>query len=153
MALAVAAGDGPEDVSALARQMFRAEPLGGALAASLLTRCISAVNVYLASCLPLGWELVGVEEPLAHCRLDLLWHDPVTGVLVVDELKTSRTDLTNPHTATQVRALCVGGAERWGNRFGGVRVVTLAAPRRTFMVAPAGAGMRRLAPPPALAPR
>jgi hypothetical protein len=155
VALALVGGWGQTDVVAAVRELFRADPLGGHVAGSLRTRCASLANVYVGRCVPEdGWVLVGVEERFPGTRADLVWLHVATGMVVIDELKCGRTDLTNARTARQARALVTAGHQLWAGRFGGVRVVTLGLPERSWMVAADHNGqMRRVSFPPGLAVR
>lgn len=81
---------------------------------------------------------VAFEQRLADVRLDIVWAQPA-GV-VVDELKSRLPDLlvaADPLTrqlAAQLRAC----REAFGDRFAGIRLLALATPRSSLLVAPDG---------------
>ena len=99
----------------------------------------SALAVYFRYFAPAErWRLLGSEVAVGSCRFDLLFD--VGGVIVADELKSGRLDGADAWQALErqlERELC-GGRERWGDAFGGVRVLVLGAPRRSFLAAPEG---------------
>ena len=82
---------------------------------------------------------VAFEQRLANVRLDIAWAQPA-GVVVVDELKSRLPDLlvaVDPLTrqlAAQLRAC----REAFGDRFAGIRLLALATPRSSLLVAPDG---------------
>ncbi len=82
---------------------------------------------------PTSWRLVGCELPAGRCRFDLVFERP-DGKLVADELKTGRVEHAAARDAleAQLRRELTGGQQRWGDRFAGVRVILLGAPRRSF---------------------
>lgn len=134
--LAIGRGLGPRDLPALAAEVFATWPTTKALAPSARLRCVTAAATYLARCMPLGFELVGVEEPLGQGVADLIWCKGYR--IVVDEMKTGKAAPHDPSVSAQVLRLIEGGAARWGTRFVGVRVLPLAGVRNTWLQAADG---------------
>lgn len=88
-----------------------------------------AAVYYRAFLPPADWTFLGAELPLGAGRVDLAWELPDARV-VVDELKAiGYSDrLLAPETRAQVERYLDAGAERWGDRFAGVRLIALGAP-------------------------
>lgn len=128
------AGDAatPDEILDVVREMWRRDPVGGSVASSARLRCSTAASVYLHRFMPQGWELVGHEVALDGAVADLVWRS--AGAVLVDEVKTGEANLDQPKVADQVRRLAGGGAAMWGERFVGVRLVPLGAPRRSTVV-------------------
>lgn len=87
--------------------------------------------------LPAGWDLAGVEVRAPHCRFDLLWRNRFGGDVLADELKTGKAgDLVGgaalEHQLERERR---DGVELYGERFLGVRLLVLGAPRRSLFLA------------------
>ena len=95
---------------------------------------------------PADWTLIGVEVAIDGGRLDLAWELPGSTV-VFDEVKLafgrSRAGGNGP-TDRQVRRYLAHGDATFGERFGGVRLLRLGAPRTSMLVGP-GSRLRRLA--------
>lgn len=87
---------------------------------------------------PEGWDLVGAEVAGAGCRFDLVWRNRFDASVVADELKTGKNpDFIDGESLTdQVRRELAGGRGLWNKDFCAVRVLVLAAPRRSFIVGP-----------------
>lgn len=139
----LATGGNLSDLAREARELFAAEPLGGSVATSVRNRCVSLVRTYLTRCAPIGWSLVGVEEQLPHSRIDLLLASETTGLFVGEELKKGRPTMMSPDLADQLRREFTDLHRLIGDRFGGLRVVTLGATDRCWMLVPHGSGWRR----------
>ncbi len=85
--------------------------------------------------LPSPWRLVGAEVRLGRARFDLMWRSDHSGCVCVDELK-SRTDPTclAPRTRAQCLMYLVEGRAAFGDRFVGVRLISLADHRDAKLV-------------------
>lgn len=129
-----AAGDAatPDEILDVVREMWRRDPVGGSVASSARLRCSTAASVYLHRFMPRGWELLGHEVVLEEAVADLVWCTP--DAVVIDEVKTGEANLDQPKVADQARRLAAGGRARWGDRFVGVRLLPLGAPRRASVV-------------------
>jgi len=104
-----------------------------------------AAGVYVRYFLPpVSWTLVGSEVEIDDGRLDLVW--ATEGAVLYDELK-----LTAGHglptgegpTRRQAARYSVHGSATYGERFAGVRLVLLGAPRHSQLIGP-GAALQRL---------
>ena len=88
---------------------------------------------------PFGWSLLGSEIDLGSAgRADLGWISPDDRILL-DELKFAggiHVPVGDGPTRQQARRYAVAAVGRWGERFIGVRVVLLGAPRRSFFIRP-----------------
>lgn len=84
---------------------------------------------------PADWVFLGAELPLRGGRVDLAWELPDRRV-IVDELKAvGYSDrLLLPETRVQVERYLAAGAERWGGRFAGMRLIALGAPYHSLYV-------------------
>jgi hypothetical protein len=91
--------------------------------------------------LPAEWNLLGTELRGPSCVFDLVWRNESTGRVLVDELKTGKAaDLIGGEQLdTQLDRQRADGVALYGERFEGIRLLILAAPRRSFLVAPDGA--------------
>jgi len=104
-------------------------------------RLVAACAVYFRFFLPdPRWRFVDAEVSAGHSLLDLLFEDQATRRLGADELKTGAAPaLVDPEELeVQVSTQLRGGTARFGGRFAGVRVIFLAAPGRSFVVASDG---------------
>lgn len=85
------------------------------------------------------WVYLGSEIAAKGCRFDFVF-ERSDGMIIADELKTGRAAdrasrrLFDEQIARQVAA----GVAKWGERFSGVRVLFLAAPRASFVAHPSG---------------
>jgi len=85
------------------------------------------------------WTYIGAEIAAGRCRFDFLFEHE-DGQVLADELKAGRVAdrggrrLFDEQVARQLKA----GAAKWGERFLGVRVLLLAAPRASFLARPDG---------------
>ena len=143
---AIAYGLGPSALPRLVAELFAANPLQVTAAASVRSRCVSRATVYLTRCAPVGWTLVGIEEELEHCRVDLLFANDSNGSLVSEELKAGRPTMMSSAVAEQVGRQFAACSKRWKGAYVGHRVVTLGAPDRSWMLAPRDGEMRRVSP-------
>lgn len=128
-------GASPGALIELCAELFSTWPTPRALAPSARLRCVTAAATYIGRCVPRGYGLVGVEEPLGHGIADLVWGK--AGRLFVDELKSGSAEPADSAVRAQVGRLLVGGTAMWGTRFLGVRVVPLGCVRRAWIVTPA----------------
>lgn len=91
------------------------------------------------------WTILGVELPIDGGRVDIAWEGPGS-VIVFDEIKLafgrSRARGAGP-TDRQVRGYLAHGEAAFGERFGGVRLLLLGAPRYSMLIGP-GSQLRRL---------
>jgi hypothetical protein len=128
-------------VSALANEMWKLEPVGGTIRASVRGSCVTKASNYLARLRPDDeWVLVGVEERLRwvtcdgrvrRADADLVWRSGRTGEVIIDELKAGAPGVAAARE--QLLRLAVGGRERWGAAFLGVRYVEMEAPARVAL--------------------
>jgi hypothetical protein len=85
------------------------------------------------------WAYLGSEIAAEECRFDFVFESG-DGSIVADELKSGRAAdrgarrLFDEQVARQLEA----GTATWGDRFRGVRVLILAAPRASFLAQPDG---------------
>jgi hypothetical protein len=103
-------------------------------------RLLTAAAVYFRLFAPAGtWELLGVEAAYGRNRADLVWRTSGGGV-VIDEIKSgvALDRFENERLEQQVARLLTGGAATHGEPFGGVRVVLLATPARSYLARPDG---------------
>lgn len=133
-----------------ARELVRAQPeLGSRSRAARLVIATSAA-VYVRCFLPPApWSLSGAEVEIEGGRIDLVWTAPDTSV-VYDELKLAgalgRPTGQGP-TSRQTARYSAHGLATHGERFAGVRLVLLGAPRHSMLIGP-GDRLRRLADTP-----
>jgi hypothetical protein len=87
---------------------------------------------------PPTWLFAGSEVELGDGRVDLLWRDSADRLLL-DEIKTGapRT-LALSTTEQQVQRYLATARDIWGERFLGVRLLSLADWRRSVLVTPDG---------------
>jgi hypothetical protein len=94
---------------------------------------------YLRDFVPGGdWMLLGTEYVLPSSRVDLAWEHPVHGVLL-DEIKSFRGRGLGGLTAadlTQAEKHASGGDTVFGDRFLGVRILTLGGLHTAIAVLP-----------------
>src|SRR5262249_41108778 len=103
---------------------------------------MSTASLYLRLfALPSDWDLLGAEVRGPSCVFDLVWRNASTGRVLADELKTGKAaDLVGGEQLhAQLDRQRQDGATLFGERFDGIRLLILAAPRRSFFVAPDGA--------------
>jgi hypothetical protein len=132
---AAVAAPGPLDLDVLSKAMFKHQPVGGTIRASVRISCVTRASMYLKRIRPLeGWTLVGCEVRLDNAVADLVWEHDSTGDVAIDEVKAGTADLSDDDLADQVRRLWRGGMSRWSERFIGVRLVPLRAPALTRLV-------------------
>jgi hypothetical protein len=98
----------------------------------------SSATSTAASGLPTTWKLLGTEIQGPNCTFDIVWQHTSSGRVLVDELKTGKAgDLVGGQELDeQLERECRGGRELYDRRFVGVRLLILAAPRRSFLVSP-----------------
>lgn len=131
----------------IAIRLSRARPLGTRARAAKLT-VASLTAVYIRYFLPpKGWTLLAAELDLGgDGRVDLAWSGPRDEILF-DEVKVAaalgqRGD--DGPGRRQAARYAANGSRRCGDRFAGVRLVLLGAPRHSMLVGP-GDRLRRLA--------
>jgi hypothetical protein len=80
-----------------------------------------------------GWVLLATEAPTgAGDFFDAVWQTPDDRI-VVEEIKSNRDiDAEDPALLDQVRRYATAAEQKWGDRFAGVRVLILTAPRSSF---------------------
>lgn len=87
---------------------------------------------------PPGWTFAGSELRLGAGRVDLLWRNDV-GLILLDEIKAAPArNLILPTTVAQVDRYCQTGRGIWGERFIGVRLLSLRDWRQSLFVTPTG---------------
>ncbi|HEY3334665.1 MAG TPA: hypothetical protein VGK16_05445 [Candidatus Limnocylindrales bacterium] len=87
------------------------------------------------------WRLVGVEEVLGPgARVDQHWVRVADGAHLYDEIKTALRpgNLGPGPTRDQLDRYVEAGVGRWGSKFIGVRLLYVAAPRRSRLFRPGG---------------
>lgn len=114
----------------------------GRLAAARV-RIAGMSAVYVRDYLPpRPTAFLGAETAVGRGRVDLCWNDPNLGVFF-DEIKTFRqtpTHLDRP-TAAQIDRYLEAGRQSYGDRFAGVRLLTLANRHASKHVTPDGSFM------------
>lgn len=133
--VALERGEGPGALPCIAAEIFTTWPTTRALAPSARLRCITAAATYIVRCLPVGFTLVGIEEPVGGGVADLVWSRGRS--VLIDEMKTGRAAPTDRSVAEQVERLRSGGTERWPG-FVGVRVLPLECVRQAWLMTPNG---------------
>ena len=101
----------------------------------------SVVSMYFRLFVPpQGWSLVGSEVAAAGCRFDLVWRSRFDQTCFADELKTGKAAdfIGGRQLEQQLARQLRGGHHQYGEAFTGVRVLILAAPRRSFVAATNG---------------
>jgi hypothetical protein len=133
--------------------VIRLAPAGslGARTRAARITAASLAAVYVRFFLPPpGWTLTAVEAQLADDgRVDLVWVSS-EGTVVFDELKlagTSGRSGGDGPDRRQAARYSAYGSRIHGERFGGVRLVMLGAPRHSMLVGP-GARLCRLSDSP-----
>lgn len=105
-------------------------------------RIVTRVRVYLDVLAPDPdrWTLTAFHPVIEGRRGDLLFTDAL-GYLLLDELKSGASiGLAEERAQGQAEELLAAGRHAHGDRFLGVRVVFLAAPRRSYILSAAGRG-------------
>lgn len=96
----------------------------------------TAAGVYLEVFQPGGsWRFIDSEVALGGGRADLVFEHE-SGVVLVDEIKLGIGRGGQVMVSKQVARYVVGGRDRWGDRFAGVRLVALSEPRRSRFYKP-----------------
>jgi hypothetical protein len=131
--LALERGEGPAALVSLSAEVFTSWPTTRALAPSARLKVVTAAAVYLGRCVPEGYELVGVEEPVGGGVADLLWRKRGGTRILIDEMKTGSSEPGDLAVSLQVERLFRGGVAQWGSRFAGVRVLPLGSVRRAWL--------------------
>lgn len=133
------------EIWAAAGRLATRDRFGSRARAARITAAGAAATYYRYFMPPATWLLAGVEVEIEAGRIDLAWQSP-DGVVVFDELKLAsgrgRARGAGP-TDRQTRRYLAHGDASLGDRFGGVRLVLLGAPRHSMLVGP-GALLRRL---------
>lgn len=133
------AHDGDLDMTELTKAMWKLAPVGGTIRSGVRVSCASKASMYLNRIRPgAGWELVGAEVPVGRGVADIVWRDAGTGDVFVEEIKSGAARIGDLKVTDQVTRLYVGGLERWGSSFVGVRLVSLTAPALTALWALSG---------------
>lgn len=89
----------------------------------------------------LGWTLLGAELELpGRVRADLGWTREADGAVILDEIKVDIRPgtLGRGPTQDQLTALLKAGRTAYADRFAGVRLLYVAAPRRSLFWHPDG---------------
>jgi hypothetical protein len=119
------------DLWQLGKALWKTRPVGNTIASQVRTACVTRASAYLRRVQPDRWDLVGAELPVGHAVADLVWTDPVTGDVVIDEIKSGGSGIDDPTVRSQVRRLYDGGRAEWGDAFVGVRLVPMRALAQT----------------------
>lgn len=136
----------PASVMAASRAFFAASRLPKARWRGIRNTCGLAASLYLNQLRPPdAWKLLAVELPLLASQADLVYREPATGRVAIDETTFTADDL-DPDLVDQVRRLTAGGLERWGPDFVGTRVLLLETPRRSWFQHPDGTRGHLLGP-------
>jgi hypothetical protein len=97
-------------------------------------RVVVAAAVYFRLFLPtVEWTFNGSEVLSPSARFYLVWRS--TAGTLVDELSAGRfaTQLERKALREQARRDAIAGSSKFGEKFVGLRVVILGAPRRSFL--------------------
>lgn len=124
-----------EVLLAATNDVFAQHPMRGRARAGR-QRVAGLAAVYYRNFLPpADWTFLGAELALGTGRVDLAWELPDERV-IIDELKAVgySEGLLVPETRAQVERYLTAGAERWGERFAGVRLIALGAPYHSLYV-------------------
>lgn len=93
------------------------------------------------------WDCVDTEADINGGVVDLVWQHRDTGLVFIDEVKTTQVPRARLDKAwlEQADRYAVAGTAKWGDRFLGVRLVPLGSMHLTTLVTPEGS--RRLVVP------
>jgi hypothetical protein len=83
-----------------------------------------------------AWVFDDAEAPLGSGRADLVFRNETINAWLVDEMKTSRGREDETSLRPQIDRYLLGGAERWGMNYIGVRLCALAQPRHSRLYVP-----------------
>ena len=88
--------------------------------------------------LALSWDFMGCEVSAGSGRVDLVWGQPLTGSVLIDELKAAGVGavIDDATTHAQVLRYLNWGIRAFGDRFAGLRLLALSAPRRSLLFTP-----------------
>ena len=103
-------------------------------------RLAAAAGVYFAFFAPPAeWEFVGAEIRAVEAVFDLVWRDEKRRIWI-DEIKSGLSVTSTDRRALeeQLERIRCSGRRKYRGRFGGIRVLLLAAPARSFSVTPEG---------------
>lgn len=107
----------------------KSSPTPGNQQRRTILRVASGASSYLVRyCPPAPVEFLGAEYPLEDGRLDLLWQCS-DGLVIFDELKTSRHAGISQADRAQVSEYALAGHRRFGAQFAGVRYLPLKQPQ------------------------
>lgn len=86
------------------------------------------------------WDLLGVEYDTGAGQADLAYQNTRTGAVFFDEVKTTHVPYSQPSPDWVDQALryAVAGAERFGGRFKGTRLLPLGSRHLTVLVSATG---------------
>jgi hypothetical protein len=100
---------------------------------------------YLRSLRPVApWRVLGVEYDTGAGRADVAYRNSRTGAVLFDEVKTTHVPFAqpSPEWLDQARRYATAGAERFGTRFRGTRLLPLGSRHLATLVS----GNSRVAP-------
>lgn len=102
--------------------------------------CSAASMYFRLFAPPEGWEFLGSEVRANGCCFDLVWRNRFAKSVIADELKTGKAAdlIEGARLDDQVSRELAGGCALYGKSFVGVRVLILAAPKRSFTTLPGG---------------
>lgn len=127
------------EVLSLARDLVKEPGLPVPHQQSAIQRLATATASYFR-CFALDdrWSYLGSEVAADSCRFDFVFKRDA-GVLV-DELKAGRfADVVERKLADeQIKRQLAAGVAMWGDNFFGIRVLFLAAPKRSYLARPDG---------------
>jgi hypothetical protein len=115
--------------------LVREQPFGG-LERHGAQRVAGLTRIALDLVLP--WTFCGAEVSTGDGRVDLVWEEPSTKLIVVDEVKVAGVGavIDDASTHAQVRRYLRWGVAEFEERFVGVRLLALSTPRRSLVFVP-----------------
>lgn len=124
---------GPAQVLTETGKLLRAQPLTCARRAGRQRVACLTASYFTWFVPPDGWTFLGAERPADGGRVDLAWQS-ADGAVLFDEvtLGTHVDALLDSETSAQVERYLRAGAEEFGDRFTGVRLLGLASPRSSL---------------------
>jgi hypothetical protein len=96
---------------------------------SVLAQSVGSAAAYVHRFAPSDpWRLRGAEVRLDGCRMDLVFVNRHSQVVVADELKFGADRKLDSAIRPQIEAYLEAGTATWGDRFAGVRLCCVSAP-------------------------
>ena len=125
----------PAQVWTAAAKMFADAPV--TINHGARQRAACSVSAYFVRFHRPGWRFTGAETGRGAERVLLAW-ETADGRVVIDELKSGglQEAVDDKATLVQVEEALSSGQQRWGERFAGVRLLSLTAPGRALFCPP-----------------